>query len=73
MSPAASMIDPPAVIWERTTADPPERNAAFARGWYANQPKDAAPAGVKSPIATVIMPAAATAAAPSQASIVVFF
>lgn len=45
---------------------PPGVKVAFARGWYANQPKDAVPIGVKSPRMIVMTPAAKRTADPTQ-------
>lgn len=51
------------------TAVPPGTKVASARGWYANQPKDAAPIGVNSPTAIMTAPVATITPAPTQVSI----
>lgn len=66
--PAAKIAHPATVTGARTTADPPGLKVALARGWYANQPKDAVPIGVKSPTTIMITPAARSTAAPTQPS-----
>lgn len=68
ISPTATITHPAKVTVERTTADPLGVKVAFARGWYANHPKDAIPVGVKSLTTIVMTPAPRSTTAPTQPS-----
>ena len=70
-SPTAKTTHPATAMRERTAADPLGVKVASARGWYANQPKEAVPIGVNSPITIMTAPAATITHAPTQPSIAI--